>query len=263
MSTAMRGKEILSLRTENGKVYQTGPQRYRSVTYLDTIHYLDEKSGEYRLIDNRLIQDRDRLYNKDNPTLRVELTPEYISLRSAKGTGLSWYLEGAKPCPPRIVEQETKEELDQIRSSAVYKEILPGADLRCEISGNHFKDEIVFRTSESADKAVFELRVRELSPRQEGEDILLTDAAGETVFILPPPVCMDSSKDAEPVQASCKLEGTDRADTWRLICSLPEKWLESAVYPVILDPAVVTYKDRKSTRLNSSHPTTSRMPSSA
>ena len=244
MSTAMRGKEILSLRTENGKVYQTGPQKYRAVTYLDTIHYVDEKSGEYRLIDDRLIQDGDHLYNKDNPTLQVELTPESISLRSAKGAGLSWYLEGAKPCPPRVVALETKEELDQIHSAAVYEEILPGADLRCEISGVHFKDEIVFHTPESAEKAVFELRIIELSPRQEGEDILLTDAAGETIFVLPPPVCMDSSKDAEPVQGSCKLEGTDRTDTWRLICSLPEKWLESAAYPVILDPAVVTYNAR-------------------
>ena len=154
-------------------------------TYLDTIHYLDEKSGEYRLINNRLIQDGDRLYNKDNPTLRVELTPEYISLRDTKGAGLSWHLEGAKPCPPRATELEAKEELDQIRSSAVYEEILPGADLRCEISGVHFKDEIIFHTPESTEKAVFELRIRELSPRQEGEDILLTDAAGETIFILP------------------------------------------------------------------------------
>ena len=63
MSAAMRGKEILSLRTENGKVYQTGPQKYRSVTYLDTIHYRDEKTGEYQLIDNRWIQDGEILHN--------------------------------------------------------------------------------------------------------------------------------------------------------------------------------------------------------
>ena len=33
--------------------------------------------------------------------------------------------------------------------------------------------------------------------------------------------------------------------------------------PMVLPPTVVGYLDRKSTRLNSSHPTTSRMPSSA
>ena len=136
----MRGEEILSLRTENGKDFQTGPQKYRSVTYLDAIHYKDEKSGEYRLIDNRLEQDGESLHNKGNPSLRVELTPEGISLRNAKGAGLSWCLEGAKPCPPKAVEQEAKEELDQIRSAAVYEEILPGADLRCEINGVHGGD---------------------------------------------------------------------------------------------------------------------------
>lgn len=70
------------------------------MTYLDTIHYKDEKSGEYRLIDNRLEQDGESLHNKENPSLWVELTPEGISLRNAKGTGLSWYLEGPKPCTP-------------------------------------------------------------------------------------------------------------------------------------------------------------------
>ena len=108
MSAAMRGKEILSLRTENGKVYQTGPQKYRSVTYLDTIHYRDEKTGEYRLIDNRWIQDGEILHNQENPTLRVELGPGGISLRSTKGAELNWYLEGARPCTPRAEKQEER-----------------------------------------------------------------------------------------------------------------------------------------------------------
>ena len=112
MSAAMRGKEILSLRTENGKVYQTGPQKYRSVTYLDTIHYMDEKTGKYHLIDNRWIQDGEILHNQENPTLRVELGPEGISLRSAKDAELSWHLEGAKACPPRAEKQEEQEDIE-------------------------------------------------------------------------------------------------------------------------------------------------------
>ena len=244
MSAAMRGKEILSLRTENGKVYQTGPQKYRSVTYLDTIHYRDEKTGEYQLIDNRWIQDGEILHNQENPTLRVELGPGGISLRSTKGAELNWHLEGARPCTPRAEKQEEKEELDRISASAVYEDILPGVDLRCAVSGVHFKDELVFRTPEGAGKTSFLLNVRGLCVKQDQEDILLTDEAGETVFILPAPVCTDSSKEAEPVQLSWIMEETAQADTWHLICRIPEEWLKSAVYPVILDPAVVTYNAR-------------------
>ena len=244
MSAAMRDKEILSLRTENGKVYQTGPQKYRSVTYLDTIHYMDEKTGKYHLIDNRWIQDGEILHNQENPTLRVELGPEGISLRSAKDAELSWHLEGSGHCPPRPEERKDREELDQISASAVYEDILPGVDLRCAVSGVHFKDELVFRSPEPAEKTGFVLNLRGLFLKQDGEDLFLNDEAGETVFILPPPVCTDSSKEAEPIRLSWVMEETAQADTWHLICRIPEEWLKSAVYPVILDPAVVTYNAR-------------------
>ena len=196
------------------------------------------------LIDNRWIQDGEILHNQENPTLRVELGPGGISLRSTKGAELNWYLEGARPCTPRAEKQEEKEELDRISASAVYEDILPGADLRCAVSGVHFKDELVFRTPEGAGKTSFVLNVRGLCVKQDQEDILLTDEAGETVFILPAPVCTDSSKEAEPIQLSWKMEETAQADTWCLICRIPEEWLKSAVYPVILDPAVVTYNAR-------------------
>ena len=130
MGMSMRGKEVLSLRSEYGKVFRTGPQKYRSVAYLDKIHYRDEKSGEYRLIDNRLEQDGESLVNRDNPDFRAVFSPDGISLRNAKDEGLSWRIDGAKPCPPKAEERKDKEELDQIRSAAVYEEILPGVDLR-------------------------------------------------------------------------------------------------------------------------------------
>ena len=129
MGMSMRGKEVLSLRSEYGKVFRTGPQKYRSVAYLDKIHYRDEKSGEYRLIDNRLEQDGESLVNRDNPDFRVVFAPDGISVCNTRGK-VSWGLEGAKPCPPKAEERKDKEELDQIRSAAVYEEILPGVDLR-------------------------------------------------------------------------------------------------------------------------------------
>lgn len=208
MSTAMRGEEIQSLRTENGKVFQTGPQKYRSVTYLDTIHYLDEKTGEYCLIDNRLKQDGENLRNQDNPNFRVTLSPAGISLCNAKGEGLNWWPKGAKPCPPRAEEQKDKEELDQICSAAVYEEIFADTDLRCQISGIHFKDELIFQTPESIKNAVFELSVNGLTLSKSGNDILLTDKADEIIFIIPAPVCTDSAGKAEPVRAYFTMEET-------------------------------------------------------
>ena len=41
MGMSMRGKEVLSLRSEYGKVFLTGPQKYRSVAYLlGQVHHL-------------------------------------------------------------------------------------------------------------------------------------------------------------------------------------------------------------------------------
>lgn len=240
MGTTMRSKEILTLRTENGKVFQIGPQRYRSVTYFDTVHYLDKDTGEYRLIDNRFVPDGENLCNKDNPNLQVVLSPHRIALHNAKNEGLNWWLADAGDCSPKADEQKDQEELDQIHSSATYENILPHTDLKCELSGVHFKDELVFYTPEATKKAIFQLGINNLSFKQNESNILLIDESGETVFVLPPPVCTDCSSTAEPVQAAYKLEADD-SGFWKLICTLPRDWLNSAVYPVTLDPIVVSY----------------------
>ena len=166
------------------------------MTWCDSIHVRDAKTGEYVLIDNRLTREGESLLNRNNPALQAELTPEGIFLRDEKGHSVHWRLEEAKPCVPEIEARETEdpaaeaeekadgEDPDRIRGSAVYKEILPGADLRCELNGVHFKDELVFRTPEAlagAGEIAFILSLKGLALKQGEDGVRLLDESGETV----------------------------------------------------------------------------------
>ncbi len=169
--------------------------------------------------------------------------------------------------------EDLADELLRVGSRAVYPGIFPGTDLTCVLSGTSFKDQFVFETRESVRPVTFSFDCEGLYLKEDERGLSLVNEADETVYILPAPFCTESKagKEQQPVRYTIqygqeKEEETEEKETaekaeeekkaqeveeeaktankhasFRLTYTLPDAWLETAVFPVTLDPAVVTY----------------------
>lgn len=208
---------------------------------------------------------------KDATTIRLQNGEKHL---------LSWKLEGAGEAKPahtakarRLHDEDDlrRDVLDQLEDEALYPNVFPGVDMRCRVQSVSFKDELIFSTPESVRPVSFLMSMPGLSPeKRENGDIELVSDNGETVFTLPAPFMKDSkatllnaaeqladeaemadmaqltdeAEPAEPVSSTgavvCEMEPTGEKDVWRMTCTPDTAWLETAVFPVILDPAVIT-----------------------
>ncbi len=272
--------EDLRKRSTNTKTFHVLPGRHRTMSFAEQVHFLDRSSGAYEAIDNTLVSCEGGLQNKANDDMKVLLLPDGISLAHPDGYRLSWRVEGAKKIEPRAVELEidrkaavrdleedlyghvdlrpvSKEvkaarkkiaealldELNRVGSKAVYQEILPGADLVCTLSGANFKDHLVFASREAVQSVTFTFTSEGLTLKETEDSLKLLNAKGEAIYVFPTPVCMDSSEAGEQQEVKHTVEHKSEAE-FAITYTLPEEWLEKAAFPVILDPAVVTYNAR-------------------
>ena len=153
--------------------------------------------------------------------MKVLLLPDGISLAHPDGYRLSWRVEGAKKIEPRAVESEidrkaavrdleedlyghvdlrpvSKEvkaarkkiaealldELNRVGSKAVYREILPGADLVCTLSGANFKDHLVFASKDTVRPVTLSFTCEGLTLKETEGGLSLLNKKGETVYSL-------------------------------------------------------------------------------
>ena len=244
--------EAKERRSEMGKVFQLGENHFRTVIYPEAVHYWDAANKVYRSIDNRLVQLSDGLRNAANGKLQVRLKENLVQLANDRQQEISWQLvQGRKVAPKQNLQQKMESLFGkllgtehQLESEAVYEEILPGVDWRCKIQGEQFKDEIVFPALEQVQPVQFRLQTNGLTLVQdEAEAMHLADAQGEPAFYLPAPYAISAEEEQEygPVAVQVAQESED---SWLLTYTISESWLAQAVFPVRLDPAVMTYNAR-------------------
>ena len=251
------GKEQRSQRTRGSKVYRLGENAFQAVIYPDAVHYQDKKTGEWQEIDNTLVEHENKrdgryLSNKRNGDLKVELfgalEAQMVRLTGADKHSIRWRLEEASDVSPQIEAREVpphgkddlrRKVLDTLESSALYKEILPGIDLRCILRGGSFKDEMIFREKEALRPITLLLTAPGLKAEQAANgEILFKDDQGEAVFGLPVPYMSDAEEEIASVRVS--MEPADQKDTWRIVYIPDTAWALKAAYPIVLDPAVRT-----------------------
>ncbi len=251
------GKEQRGLRTRGSKVYSLGENAFQAVLYPDAVHYQDKKTGEWREIDNTLVEHENKrwgryLSNKRNGDLKVELfgalEERMVRLTDADKNSISWSLEEAadvfpeiehRDVPPHAKDDLRRDVLDTLESSALYKGILPEVDLRCILRGGSFKDEMIFNSKDAVRPIALRLTAPGLKPEQsENGEFLFKDEQGEIIFGLPMPYMNDANEDISFVRVI--MEPTDQKDTWRIVYIPDDDWAQKAAYPVVLDPAVRT-----------------------
>ena len=131
-------------------------------------------------------------------------------------------------------------------SEAVYREVLPGTDVRYDLNSTTLKESIVLnRVPETVTSYVFYLFSDSLDFRLNRDNtISAVGASGEEIFTIPAPFAYDAAEETSH-DVKVTLEKIDRG--YELIITPDYRWLSSPerVYPVIIDPSVFTTQIRE------------------
>jgi RHS repeat-associated protein len=138
-------------------------------------------------------------------------------------------------------------------SHVEYQNVLDDTDLVYDVSRGGVKENLRLKAAPGDDGAVswsWTIDVEGLSLKKDAiGTITFTDAAGETVFQMPPAIAYDSASDDETDRGDASTGAhtsvLHRGDQWIIAVSLDRSWLNSParVYPVLLDPTMETYPD--------------------
>ena len=259
----MPGVEDKERRTRGSKIYSLGRGLYQAVLYPEAVH-AQAKDGSWVEIDNRLEEKRDDrglfITNRQNPDLKVVFRPtpenEMVHLENRKGQCIAWCLENAQPVQPVVLpfsgpehneNDQRREVLDHLDAEVKYESILPGIDLRCRVKSSSFKDEWVIADRKSACTLHLNLFTPGMIPQlQKDREIQLVGAGGEIPFILPAPFLKDAEENSVGDVSVSLMPLENEKDMWRVVYTPSEEWLNSAQFPVTLDPAVVTVQNNAS-----------------
>ena len=253
----MPGAEDVSRRTRSSKIFSLGRGLYQAVLYPEVIH-AQAGDGSWVEIDNTLEEKHDEqgifIVNRQNPDLRSVFRPtpneEMVRLENEKGQSIAWSPENAQAirpvilpiaCPKHDETDRRRDVLDRLDAEVLYEGILPGVDLRCRVKSESFKDEWIISDRTAAQPLSLSLLISGMTPRiQENNTIQLVDTDGEIPFTLPAPFLKDAGEN-EIGKVAVTLEPcADVRDMWRITYTPDEVWLDSAVFPVVLDPVVIT-----------------------
>ena len=255
----MPGQEERGRRTRSSKVFSLGRGLYQAVMYPEPVHFMNKKTGELQEIDNTLVPVTDNagsvyLTNRCNDEMKVEFhnaqDAAMILLQNEDGRLLGWKLEDAQEVQPHIVAHAQVQHsdkdlrrnvLDQLDGEVVYENIYPDVNLNCSVQSLHFKDYFTFNTAESIRPLSFLLSMPDMIPEKQPDgSIQIIAPTGEIAFTLPCPFMQDAAIEANFGSVDVNVTPTEEAFTWRVTYVPDMEWMQSAQFPIILDPAVIT-----------------------
>ena len=273
----MPGEEMLEKRTASGKLYSLGENLFQAVLYGSPVHYKDKATGEWREIDNTLVEERNnlgevRLVNKQNGLMKVALGTgqKMVEVTNENDETISWTIEGAKskakPVAMAASLMATSEKAStqtnvrgeplhaSLSQEADYEDVFPGMQMRCHVGSASFKEDIIFSTQSAVKPVVFLIQAPNLTlhPLEDGGVSILNDKQ-ETAFTMPAPFMIDNEGATGSVSVDLAKKN---ATTWQLTYTPDAQWLETAAFPVTLDPAIFTAHRSEWGYVDSAAPTT-------
>lgn len=255
----MAGTEDCGRRTRSSKIFSLGRGLYQAVMYPEAVHCKNKATGELQEIDNTLIPVTDTagdtyLTNRCNDELKVEFhnaqDAAMILMQTEDGRMLSWKLENAQPVQPKVInavkprhaeDDRRRAVLDHLEGEVVYENVIPGVDMNCSVQALRFKDFFTFKDLANAQPVTFLVSMPDMVPeKMEDGSIRIIAPTGEVAFTLPKPYLKDSSVEASYGPVAVSMEPAEDPFTWRIIFIPDMDWMQTAQFPVILDPAVIT-----------------------
>ena len=89
-------QEVAEQRSEMGKLFRLGENRFRAVLYANSIHYKDRRSGKFRNINNRFVPTADGLRNDANASLSVVLRRNSVEVTDQQDDRMGWSIENSQ-----------------------------------------------------------------------------------------------------------------------------------------------------------------------
>ncbi|MFI5780809.1 hypothetical protein [Nocardia sp. NPDC051570] len=127
-------------------------------------------------------------------------------------------------------------------STVTCTNVLAGTDLTYALSQGEVKESLIVKspTGVGDGRWVFRMNTGALSPKVQGDTVVLTDASGAVVAGLPPVSVWDSAgaNGKSPARAGGSYSLAPQGDSWLLTISVDKKWLTDKArrFPVTIDP---------------------------
>ncbi|MBQ9847906.1 MAG: RHS repeat protein, partial [Clostridia bacterium] len=265
--------EVVGKRTETSKTFRMSDGSFVAAEYGNSVHYADA-NGEWKEYDNTLTYSENVVLSDSEDFAGYVNAASDVSVKLAANAGfanhlrvskngysLSLKLENAvsKNIEPRAKETkalsssrsiEAASRLENINSSAVYKDILPSTDLEYILTGSKVKENIIVKSRSTAYSYSFVLTLKNLIPVLcENGNILLNDkTTGKSVFVIPAGYMYDAiGEDSNAVSYAVAPKGNDK---YTLTVTADSEWINAKerAFPVTIDPTVEAFETRKNTR---------------
>lgn len=256
---ALPAQEIKSKRTQFGKVFSLGGNRFQAVTYAEPIHKENPQTGEWEELDLSFQATQDDAGHNvcmnasgDNLSIACGISGEkpFITLADNSEHKIAWGIEGAASVNPEAekkginssdltVKSLREEVLEKLHHQIIYSEIFSGVKMICE-SGNQFKDTFVFASKEAVRPIVYLITANNLTATvKEDREICFASMEGKPVFYFTMPFLTDA--DGIGGEVDVKLEKTDEG--YRMAFTPAPESTANAAYPLILDPEIRTAQE--------------------
>lgn len=245
--------EVNELRQSDEKTFRLTDGMFYVAHYDTDVHELNE-SGEWTNIDNRLYDKNGNVSTDNGKYSFPSKTSKNSSLFSLndKIHSVSFTLADVQNGIKGVItnkKTEIKEDadrldvlktLDNIKSSVLYKNILPGTDIEYVLYGSKIKENIIITEKSLEYKYNFILNLHNLIPvvEENGEISLLDSESGETVYRLPAPTMWDSAGECSN-DVSYMLSDNGEG-SFVLSVAAEAGWIndESRAFPVTIDPPI-------------------------
>ena len=247
--------EVNESRTATEKTFRLTDGSFYTAHYDTDIHEEDE-NGRFTDIDNRLYRQGDSISTSNGRYSFSYKTSDDSSLFTLTGkeSSVSFSLTGAaKGIKGEITNNETEFDkdadplevlttLDNIRSSVVYENILPGTDVEYVLYGKNVKENVIVKERNPGSDYTYlvSLSLTGLVPSicDNGQIDLVDPNTGDTVYFLPAPSMWDSADEFSDAVSYDLSSGEN--GTYILTVTADAGWIEdeSRVFPVVIDPPV-------------------------
>ncbi len=242
------GVERVDLRTASSRAFEQPDGKLIVELFSDPIHYLPEGSSEWAPIDLTFGEP-----TSEGATASVTASPTRISLFQADSADGFLSLEGGGHSIrfglPEGVAAGRQGTTAEIGENGIYAEIpdlLPGSiSLRIFPHADGFKSFLVLPARPTTNTFTFAIRTELQLGSEENGSLSFRDSEGNVVGRIPRPFLLDSSEVegrggglySEAVTQVVEQQG----DAYLLTLTVDEAFLESAVYPVYVDPTTTTF----------------------
>lgn len=235
--------EDVSMRTETEKYFRKIDGTYEVAMYADAVHY--QKDGKWENIDNSLNDLGDELENKankfsvkfpksldDNKQIKMSYDKYQIdwNILNINSTQVEYSNNNS--------ESTDKRELSNINQSVLYQNIQNSVDIEYILSGSQVKENIILNEYIPNFSLTFEYKLKDLYLVNNEGAIEFVNELEEPVFSFADMFMISCNND---VSFDIDVQYIETGNkTYEITISVSDDWLQTASYPVIIDPTITS-----------------------